>query len=133
MLATLGGLAVGGIPATPLFPALLLICIGSWGSQWRFAPWWLGLLVLATWIGAFAPVRAAQAMRRGPPSDRPFPRVALLLAACTVVVGLAPRLLLDPIDRTSVVHIRALAPAVERLIDGELRLLLPPFMQGWWL
>lgn len=134
-LATLGGLAVGGLPATPLFPALLLISIGAWDSQWRYAPWWLALLAIATWIGAFAPVRAAQAMRRGPPGEPPppLPRLAVFLAVCTVFVGVVPRLLLDPIDSTSVNHIRALTPSVERLIDGELRPLLPPFLQGWWL
>jgi len=132
-LAALVGLGLAGLPATPGFPALLLVSLGSWQSQWRHAPWWFIATLAAVWLGAFAPLRAAAAMRRGQGEAPPLGWRPLLLAAATVTVGLAPRLLVDLIDHASAERIRAMSPALERLVSGELRPLLPAFLQGWWL
>jgi hypothetical protein len=133
LAAGLAGLSVAGLPLTPGFAGLLLISLGSWQSQWRHAPWWLIVLAIATWIGAFAPLRAAAALRRGEDAGAPLPRRAAVLLLATLALGLAPRLLLDLIDSGSVDRIAELSAPLERLVTGQLRPLLPEALQGWWL
>lgn len=133
MLAGLAGLTLAGAPLTPGFPALLLVGLGCWDSQWRHAPWWLVSIAVALFLAAFAPVRAAAAMRRGDDTGATVPRVGLLLAAATLAVGISPRLLLDLTDHGSAAQIQAMSAPLERLVTGQLRPLLPPALQGWWL
>jgi hypothetical protein len=123
----LAGMSLSGAPGTPGFAAILLVAMGCWQSAWWAGAWWVGtglvaLFLLSVAVRDHLPDGALRLPRRLWP-------VALLIVA----LGLWPRLLLDPIDRTGAEQLRELVPALRKLMEGDLESLLPESLRGWWL
>ncbi|MGH7356649.1 MAG: complex I subunit 4 family protein [Candidatus Rokuibacteriota bacterium] len=105
---TIGSLSSLGLPATAGFVAELLTFMGAWRSA---HPWWLWPAVAGTFLTAVYILRVAKQIFWGPPSphfehleDARGPEwVALvILVVALVVFGMAPGLVLGPIDTATV-------------------------------
>ncbi|MEL6344236.1 MAG: hypothetical protein AAFV53_14040, partial [Myxococcota bacterium] len=134
MLFALSGLAIAGMPLTPGFSGMALVALGTWQSPWWQAPWWIAGCVLGAWMCALAAVRVAVALRRdGPPPEAPMgPGAGILLVGC-VLIGLAPRVILDRADPRTAALLPEMLPAIADLVDGVLSRQLPDWLRGWWL
>ena len=105
---TVGGLSSLGLPATSGFVAELLTFMGAWRSGHR---WWLFPAVAGTFLTAVYVLRVAKQIFWGPASPHLHPVedargpewVALVLLVFVLVLfGMAPGLLLGPVDTATV-------------------------------
>jgi len=105
---TVGGLSSLGLPATAGFVAELLTFMGAWRSGHR---WWLFPAVAGTFLTAVYVLRVAKQIFWGPASPHLHPVedargpewVALVLLVFVLVLfGMAPGLLLGPVDTATV-------------------------------
>ena len=105
---TVGGLSSLGLPATSGFVAELLTFMGAWRSGHR---WWLFPAVACTFLTAVYVLRVAKQIFWGPASPHLHPHedargpewVALVLLVFVLVLfGMAPGLVLGPVDTATV-------------------------------
>jgi hypothetical protein len=124
---TLAGLSLSAAPGTPGFAAVLLVAMGCWQSAWWAGAWWVGAGLVAVFLLSVAITRHL------PAGSLRLPRRLWPAALLLVVLGLWPRLLLDPIEQAGVDQLRDLVPALRKLMEGGLDALVPESLRGWWL
>ena len=119
---TLGCLSSLGLPGLAGFVAEFLVFVGAWQSA---HPWWTIPAILGAFLTALYVLRAVRVIFWGPgPSDRYHDLtdangtewVALVvLGACIVIFGVAPDLILQFVDVSTVEY---LAPVLDALTDA---------------
>jgi NADH-quinone oxidoreductase subunit M len=106
---TLGGLSSLGLPGLSGFVAEILTFLGAWQSASR---WWLFPAVAGTFLTAVYVLRVAKQIFWGPLANAGHAHLGdaegpewvslVLLSAVLVLFGLAPGLVLGPVDRATV-------------------------------
>jgi len=117
---TIAGLSSLGMPGLAGFVAEFLVFLGAWQGPF---PWWALAGIFGAWVTAVYVLRAVRQIfwGEGPPdryhhlSDPKGPEwVALVaLAACLIVFGVAPRLILDGIDDASADYLQLIEAATQ--------------------
>jgi NADH-quinone oxidoreductase subunit M len=115
---TLACLSSLGLPGTAGFVSEFLVFLGAWQSGHYF---WAIPGVLGAFVTAIYVLKATRAIFWGPAPSESFHELSdarrtewgalLLLGTGLVVLGVWPRLLLDPIDPGSVEHLARLVTA----------------------
>jgi NADH-quinone oxidoreductase subunit M len=115
---TIAALSSLGMPGTSGFAAELLVFLGAWDAHW----WWAIPAVMGAVLTAYYVLRVSKAIFWGPYKASDFPDLSdlrgpewvapIILAACILLFGFAPDLLLQFIDDTTVNLIGGLEPAL---------------------